>query len=148
MWCWAMFTKPLGFQPLKPSQHLSSSWGTRLTNLWCLIPVGGAWVCGRQKEFLLAWCPLLAALPAASDCSALIWHLGCPLPTGIVWQHLVSQDLSCLLAAPGVGVVVPKPLRLVKDHCCFFLLPSHPSLAGNSEPSDDIILHSWPEKRT
>lgn len=70
MWCWAMFTKPLGFQPLKPSQDLSSSWDTGLTHPWGLIPVEGAWVCGQQQVSPLAWDPLLAALPAVSDCSA------------------------------------------------------------------------------
>lgn len=147
MWCWAMFTKPLGFQPLNPSQDLSSSWGTGLTNPWCLIPVEAAWVCGQQKVFLLAWCPLLATLPAVSDCSALIWHLG----PAAHWDCLPTFALLRSFMSPGCpwgrsgGAEAPQtgegPLLL--------LSPSFPpSLAGDPEPSDDTILHSWPEKRT
>lgn len=138
MWCWAMFTKPLGFQPLKPSQDLSSSWGTGLTNPWCLTPVEGAWVWGQQKVFLLAWCPLLATLAAVSDCTALIWHFD----PATHWDCLPTIALPRSFMPPGCpwgrsgGAQAPQtgegPLLLLS-----------PSLSGDPEPSDDIILHSW-----
>lgn len=121
------------FSPARISGQVGSP---GLTNLWYLSPVGVLGVCGRQKVFLPAWCPLPAP-PAA--CSAVGWHVG----PAAHWECLPTRALLRSLMPPGcfgLGMVVPKPLRLVKDHCCFFLLPSRPSLAGDPEPSDDIIL--------
>lgn len=64
MRCWAMFTKPAGFQPLKPSSNLSF---VGSTNLWNLSTSGGCSGSAGWQKFLPGWCPLLAALPAAPD---------------------------------------------------------------------------------
>lgn len=104
------------------------SWGTRLTNLWCLIPVEIAWVCGWQKVFLLSWCPLLATLPAASDCSALIRHLGpaahqdC-LPTFALLKSF--RPLGCLWGRSG-GAKAPQ----TGEGLLLLLSPSFPPLLG------------------
>lgn len=85
------------------------------------------------------WCPLLATPPAVPDCSALIWHLG----PAAHWDCLPIFALPRSFMPPGHpwgrngGAEAPQigegPLLLLSP-------PSCPSLAGNPEPSDDILL--------
>lgn len=56
MWCWAMFTKPAGFQPLRPSSHLSLVESAGLTNLRYLSTSPGRCGSAGWQKFLPAWC--------------------------------------------------------------------------------------------
>lgn len=63
MWCWALFTNPLGFQPLQPSQDLSSNW-----EFWADYPLVSEYEWRVAEVFLLlgvfCWPLLLLSLTA------------------------------------------------------------------------------------
>lgn len=129
-----MFTKPAGFQPLKPSCDLSLLRSTGLANVWHLSTSGGAvGLPSGRRFFQLGVLCCLRLLRLAFSVKAPAAHWG-SLPTLALPRSLAPPGCICggdggaSAFLSGEGPVLPLSVSF------------HPSSADDPEPSDDGIL--------